>query len=96
MRIFVRGHCLFQDANNFTRVNLEDNCELRGADNVQEQISVYIFAKTRGYFILLSFKYFATRMKKSLRTAYGMHRGKFSLEDSLVRLNEQKRISLIL
>ena len=30
-------------------------------------------------------------MKKSLRTAYGMHRGKFSLEDSLVRLNEQKK-----
>lgn len=30
-------------------------------------------------------------MKKSLRTAYGMHRGKFSLEDSLVRLNEQEK-----
>lgn len=30
-------------------------------------------------------------MKKSLRTAYGMYRGKFSLEDSLVRLNEQEK-----
>ena len=32
VRIFVRGHYLF-------RVALEENCELRGTDNVQGQIS---------------------------------------------------------
>ena len=38
-RIFVRGHCLFRVANSFPRATLSENCELRGADNVQGQIS---------------------------------------------------------
>ena len=34
-RIFVRGHYLFGEANSFPRAKLEENCELRGTDNVQ-------------------------------------------------------------
>ena len=38
-QIFVRGHYLFREANSFPRARLEENCELRGADNVPGQIS---------------------------------------------------------
>ena len=38
-RIFVRGHYLFREANSFPRAMLEENCELRGINNVQGQIS---------------------------------------------------------
>ena len=41
-RIFVRGHYLFREANSFPRAQLEENCELRGTDNVQGQISEHI------------------------------------------------------
>ena len=30
-----RGHYLFREANSFPRARLEENCELRGTDNVQ-------------------------------------------------------------
>ena len=43
-QIFVRGHYLFREANSFPRAKLEENCELRGTDNVQGQISEHIFA----------------------------------------------------
>ena len=47
-RTFVRGHYLFREANSFPRAKLEENCELRGTDNVQGQISEHIFeAKSR-------------------------------------------------
>ena len=36
-RIFIRGHYLFREANSFPRAKLEENCELRGTDNVQGQ-----------------------------------------------------------
>ena len=42
-RIFVRGHYLFREA------KLEENCELRGRDNVQGQISEHIFAPNGDY-----------------------------------------------
>ena len=42
-QIFVRGRYLFREANSFPRAKLEENCELRGADNVQAQISEHIF-----------------------------------------------------
>ena len=42
-QIFVRGNYLFREANSFLRGKLEENCELRGTDNVQGQISVHIF-----------------------------------------------------
>ena len=42
-RIFVRGHYLFREANSFPRAKLEENCELRGTDNVQGQISEHIW-----------------------------------------------------
>ena len=48
-RIFVRGHYLFREANSFPRAKLEKNCELRGTDNVQGQISEHIFAPNAGY-----------------------------------------------
>ena len=48
-RIFVRGHYLFQAANSFPRATLSENCELRGTDNVQGQISEHIFAPNGGY-----------------------------------------------
>ena len=48
-RIFVRGHYLFREANSSPRSQLEENCELRGTDNVQGQISEHIFAPNGGY-----------------------------------------------
>ena len=48
-RIFVRGHYLFREANSFPRAKLEENCELRGTDNVQGQISEHILAPNGGY-----------------------------------------------
>ena len=47
--MFVRGHYLFREANNFPRAKLEENCELRGTDNVRGQISEHIFAPNGGY-----------------------------------------------
>ena len=48
-RIFVLGHYLFRVANSFPRATLSENCELRGTDNVQGQISKHIFAPSEGY-----------------------------------------------
>ena len=53
-RIFVRGHYLFREANSFPRAKLEENCELRGTDNVQGQISEHIFASKLRLLCLLS------------------------------------------
>ena len=53
-RIFVRGHYLFREANSFPREKLEENCELRGTDNVQGQISEHIFAAKLRLLCLLS------------------------------------------
>ena len=63
-RIFVRGHYLFREANSFPRAKLEENCELRGTDNVQHvqgQIFVHIFEVKWMLLCLLSFKYFFRR-----------------------------------
>ena len=57
-QIFVRGHYLFREANSFPRAKLEENCDLRGADNVQGQISEHIFKVKWRLLCLLSFKYF--------------------------------------
>ena len=48
-RITVRGLYLFREANSFPRAYLEENCELRGTDYVQGQISEHIFAPNGGY-----------------------------------------------
>ena len=48
-RIFVRGHYLFREAKSIPRAKLEENCEVRGTDNVQGQISEHIFAPNGGY-----------------------------------------------
>ena len=65
-QIFVRGHYLFREANSFPRANLEGNCELRGADNVQGQISEHIFQAKWRLLWLLSFKYFSQHVATSL------------------------------
>ena len=49
------------EANSFPRAKLEENCELRGTDDVQGKISVYVFEAKWMLFCLLSFKYFFTR-----------------------------------
>ena len=64
-RIFVRGHYLFREASNFPRAKLEENCELRGTDNIQGQISEHIFKAKWRLFCLLSFKYFSHRIFQS-------------------------------
>ena len=64
-RIFVRGHYLFREANSFPRAKLEENCELRGTDNVQGQISEHIFAYYWRLLSLLSFKSFSQRAQFS-------------------------------
>ena len=48
-RIFVHRHYLFREANSFPRAKLGENCELRGTDDVQGQISEHIFASDGGY-----------------------------------------------
>ena len=58
-QIFVRGRYLFREANSFPRAKLEENCELRGTDNVQGQISEHIFKVKLRLLCLLSFKYFS-------------------------------------
>ena len=50
--------------NSFPRVKLEENCELRGTDNVQGQISVHIFEDKWRLLCLLSFEYFRTVARK--------------------------------
>ena len=65
-QIFVRGHYLFREANSFPRAKLEENCELRGADNVQRQISEHIFKAKWRLLWLLSFKYFSQYVATSL------------------------------
>ena len=40
---------IIREANSFPRAKLEENCELRGTDNVQGQISEHIFAPNGGY-----------------------------------------------
>ena len=50
-RIFVRGNYLFRVANSFPRAQLDENCELRGTDNVQGQISEHIFTPSGSYLV---------------------------------------------
>ena len=58
-RIFVRGHYLFREANSFPRAKLKENCELRGADNVQGQISEHIFTPNGDYCLYYASNLFA-------------------------------------
>ena len=53
-RIFVRGHYLFRKAHVFPRAKLEENCEVRGTDNVRGQIPEHIFAAKLRLLCLLS------------------------------------------
>ena len=62
-RIFVRGHYLFREANSFPRAKLEENCELRGTDNTQGQISEHILAPNGDYCI-----YFPSSLSRNVRS----------------------------
>ena len=53
-RVFVGGHYLFREANSFPRAKLEENCELRGTDNVQGEISEHTIAAKLRLLCLLS------------------------------------------
>ena len=59
-QVFVRGHYLFREANSFPRAKLEENCELRGTDNVQGQISEHIFAPNGNFVFIIVQIFFAT------------------------------------
>lgn len=58
--------CSMQDTN---RAKLEEKCK-RETDNVQGQISVRIFAPTRGYCAIIFQIFCKAREKIYLRTAY--------------------------
>ena len=49
---------LFPEANSFPRAKLEQNCELRGTDNIQGQISVHYIEAKWWLLCLLSFTSF--------------------------------------
>ena len=63
VRIFVRGHYLFREANSFPRTKLEQNCELRGTENVQGQITKHIFAPNGDYCL-----YYPSNLFRSARS----------------------------
>ena len=74
-RIFVRWHYLFREVNSFPRAKLEENCELRGTDNVQGQISVHIFEDKWRLLCLLSFKYFSHSRAREYHLNWGISLG---------------------
>ena len=57
----VRGYYLFREANSFPRAKLEENCELRGTDNVQGQISEHISPQMEAIVFIILPMFFATR-----------------------------------
>ena len=85
-QIFVRGHYLFREANSFSRAKLKENCELRGADNVQGQISTHIFKAKWRLLWLLSFKYFSQPCSNELEYLNGQKRCFLILLDQQVYL----------
>ena len=87
-QIFVRGHYLFREANSFPRAKLEENCELRGADNVQGQISEHIFKAKWRLLWLLSFKYFSQHVVTSLSIGF--------ISFSITKANRSPILTLIL
>ena len=65
-RIFVRGHYLFREANSFPRATLEENCELRGTDNDQGQISEHILAPNGDYCLYYPSNYLPARAESTI------------------------------
>ena len=82
VQIFVRGRYLFREANSFPRAKLEENCELRGTDNVQGQISEHIFKVKWRLLFLLSFKYFSQHAR-SASLSYVNHVKVFQLASKI-------------
>ena len=77
--IFVRGHYLFREANSFPRAKLEENCELRGTDNAQGQISVHVFKVKWRLLSLLSFKYFSQHRREICQSVICQSRQSLSI-----------------
>lgn len=46
---FYSGRYRFQDTSSFPKPKLEQNCELRGTDNIHGKIYEHILAQNRGY-----------------------------------------------
>ena len=78
---------LLQDAHSFSRASLSENCGLRGTD---------IFRKIETVVVYYTSNILQYAWKKCLRTAVCVQRGIISPGCFLVRLNEQKNISLLL
>ena len=57
---------LFREANSFPRPKLEENCELRGADNAQGQISEHILKSNGGYCV-----YYPSNIFRNMRESRG-------------------------
>ena len=63
-QIFAHGHYLFRKANSFLYVytQLEENCELRGRDNVQRQLHKNIFMPNGAIVFITLHIFIVTRM----------------------------------
>ena len=81
-QIFVRGRYLFREANSFPRAKLKENCELRGTENVQGEISEHIFKVKWRLLCLLSFKYFS-QLARSASLSYVNHVNVFQLASKI-------------
>ena len=90
--IFVRGHYLFLEENSFPRAQLEENCELRGTDNVQGQISWHIFMPNGVHCVIILQLFFATCMVLKLGNILG-YSPVLAGEYSVVICLEQSHVS---
>ena len=60
---YLSEYIICSEAKSFPRGQLEENCELRGTDNVQGQISEHIFAPNGGYCV-----YYPSNLFSNART----------------------------
>lgn len=66
-RIFVHGHYLFQDANSFPKVKLEENCDLEEQIMFEEKNTSIFLGKIGVVFPILQM-YCNTRERETLFT----------------------------
>lgn len=66
-RIFVHGHYLFQDANSFPKVKLEENCDLEEQIMFEEK-NTSIFLRKIGVVFPILQMYCNTRERETLFT----------------------------
>ena len=90
-RIFARGHYLFREANSFSRVKFEKNCDLPGTDNDQGQISEHLFTPNGSYCV-----YYPSNIFRSKRNLWkiGHHSDIQNCACCKKHLNDNKHNSL--